>query len=215
MRFISVPPRVAFLIVVMLIGVIGFGVSPAQASLINLTADGPDITSGLVDVSYVASSGVFSATGTAMSFDVDHMKPIDYDITNGSFSINMLLTPSGQPTSGTLSILGTIPGLASSGTLLTGQISQFGYQPPPGGEVFEFVFNVNGGDLASYYSGKAGIVLGAQDTGFTGVFTSNFGNSPMSGSTDTFAVPEPSSIALVLALAASGLVAMVWRRSRT
>jgi hypothetical protein len=196
------------------LGWLVLGVPSANATLLNLMAEGPDVTSGVLDVQYQASSGSFTVAGTAMTFDLDHISPPDYNITSGNYAINMLLTPAGIPTSGSLSIMGKIPALgANSGTLLTGQISQFGFQNPPGGEIFEFIFNVNGGDLASYYAGKAGVILNASDTGFTGSFTSNFSNSPFSASTDTFPVPEPSTAILLFILGAAVLTITGWRRT--
>lgn len=183
----------------------------ADASLIGLTKSTPDIFSDFITVSYNASSKTFTAQyGSPETLDTDKITSHDSDIINGSFTITAAVNNSGQATSGTLTIDGTIPSRGyNSGTLLTGTLTQFGYQNPPGGQVFDFIFTVTGGDMASLYGSKAGVNLSYVGNDFKGVFTSNFSNTGM-GETDTFSVPEPASMMVL----AGGLLCAAIRRRR-
>lgn len=127
----------------------------------------------------------------------------------------------GQPVNGTvkgtLTISGKIPSLgATSGTLLVGEISQFGYKAPPisscgAGEIFEFIFDAKGGDLMPrYYPRKICVVLDAGDSGFSGGFKTSFANHFFSGRSDTF-VPAPSTVVMLLSLIGGGLIRKGWR----
>jgi hypothetical protein len=219
-----------------------------KAAPLGLNSKSPDVTSGFVKVLYTASSDTFTATGTAAAFDVNGIAPPDYSIssdhtTGRVFSINMTVNPStGASTGGTISITGDIntapkdsnpdvPAItATSGTLLTGTIASgtasFGF-PTSGGTVFEFLFTVTGGDLASFYGGvgaTAGSIVNEQsgetgDIPFTGSFTSNFQNTSngvsIDGVSDTFVVPEPMSLgALLLALLGLSRVPVRVKNSR-
>jgi hypothetical protein len=132
------------------------------------------------------------------------------------WSLSGQLTPTGQPVPGTgiLDITGTIPGLASSGTLLTGQLLKFGFETG-GGDIFEFVFDDLGGDLAPYYGGydgETGVILDAQNSGFDGSFANNFTAGPsLSVADNSVVVPEPSTSILLLSALAFGLSALARR----
>jgi len=138
-------------------------------------------------------------------------------IDNGSYNLTAQITKAGQPISGTLDIGGTIPGLTSSGTLLTGHLSRFGFQDS-GGDIFEFVFNVTGGDLAPYYNGQTGVILTATGSGFNGNFASGFATQASQAVSDNFTVvPEPSSAVLLLYALIFLLPILVchhWRKAR-
>ena len=122
--------------------------------------------------------------------------------------------PDGSLVAGSLDVTGTIPNLASSGTLLTGQLAQFGFEPQ-GGDIFEFIFDVTGGDLAHYYNGETSVVLDATGSGFTGSFANNFAAMPYLSVADNSAVvPEPSAAVLSLSGLAYGLSALVSLRLR-
>ena len=109
------------------------------------------------------------AVGWPMSFNEGGNPPEHASIVGGNYDLTADLTQSGLPVSGSLKITGTIPGLASSGTLLTGQLqlsqSGFGFQSPQAiqqsgsGDIFEFVFNVTGGDLAPITKAKLALFL--------------------------------------------------------
>ena len=199
-----------------LIGTVAFLVSPALGGSLDLRLGDPVISAGFLTVGYNATTQVFSATGWPMAFDLNGTAS---SVDGGQYSLSATVSPNGQATGGSLDITGTIPGLATSGTLLTGELSQFGFQPR-GGNIFEFVFNVTGGDLVPYYGGQTNVVLDANNSGFNGSFTSSFNASPFlsvadNGSAVT-AVPEPSIATLMLGALGMGaplLLCRLWRRN--
>jgi hypothetical protein len=177
----------------------------SQASLMNLTPGLPDIFSANITVNYDAASDLFSADGQALQLTLPDLST--FTITGGVFYINMTVGPSGVPSAGTVSLLGTIPALgATSGTLATGAITAFGYSDPPGGEIFEFVVSVTLGDLLPP-GAVAGVILDAWDSDFNGTFDDNFANTPGLGVSDAF-VPEPATLAFF----AAGMMGLALRR---
>jgi hypothetical protein len=204
------------------LGILGVAALPAmgQTSL-NLTAHPPDISVGYLNVGYNALSGSFTASGFPLAFNISGSSTPDYPtIDDGRYSLSVQLTQTGQPVPGTgsLDITGSIPGLTSSGILLTGELSQFGYQSG-GGDIFEFVFDDLRGDLAPYYGGYGGetsVILDAVNAKFNGNFADSFTASPaLSVSDNSHYVPEPSTAILLLAALAFGLPAWAchrWRR---
>jgi hypothetical protein len=194
--------------------------SSAYAGLLNLTQSTPDITSEFIAVSYTLpdDNGLFEALGTASHLDFDGTDPPDHAITDGSFHISITIGPStGVPIGGTLAITGTVD-VFTSGTLLTGTIDQFGFQDA-GGDLFDFTFDVTGGDLAALYGAKAGVILDAQGSGFTGSFARAFDNGLGLGVSDTFPLePVPEPCTLLLAFTALGVILPArrhWRRVKT
>jgi len=184
--------------------------SHAQAVPLNLTLDNdPDIVSSFINVSY--GSGMLSANGFALSLDDDGMGPA-ISIAGGSFDLLASINMSGILTGGTLSIGGTIGSLGfNSGTLLTGNLTDFGFVDM-GGDPFEFLFNVTGGDAASLYGGTGGIILSG--TGFAGSFANDFNNSPFAGMADVASVspvPVPAA-AWLFGSALIGLIGFSRRR---
>jgi hypothetical protein len=172
-----------------------------QAEPLNLVPQAPDITSSFIYVDY--DSGRLSASGTADALFLSTTNI--HDLTSGTFEINMELDTAGVPQSGSLTIRGSIAGLGIDGpVLLTGDIDQFGFGSAL--DPLEFIFNVTGGNLGNspYYPVAAGVLL--HDSGFEGSFENNFSNF-WEGSSDTFAVPEPSTWILLLTLTCSGLLA--------
>ena len=150
--------------------VIGFQSLPARGASLDLGAHPPDISAAFITTEYNATTGEFIANGWPTSFNLNGTSTPNFPmIAGGLYSIDVKLTPTGQPVAGSLDITGEIPNFATSGTLLTGQISQFGYQSG-GGNIFEFVFNVTGGDLAPYYDGETNVILDATGSGFNGSF---------------------------------------------
>jgi len=174
-----------------------------QAALLNLTlADFPDIVSGFIDISYDASTdastGMFIASGFAFQLkDGSGIESID----SGIFNLVATIDSSGTLLAGgTLTIGGTIAGLGfTSGTLLTGDLTAFGF-PDGGGDPLEFLFDVTGGDAAGLYGSTAGIILGF--SGFGGDFTTDFDNldGTMAGTgygvadTAPIATPVPAAL---------------------
>jgi hypothetical protein len=189
-----------------------------MGSTLNLAQQNPDLYAGFLSAQYSptsGSTGTFTATGWPISFNISGSNTPDYPTINGgTYSLSASVSQTGLPLSGALNVTGTIPGFATSGTLLKGTLSQFGFAPG-GGDIFEFIFNVTGGDLAPYYHGKTGVILAATGSGFTGSFTTSFATDPSQAASDNFTVnpvPEPSSAWLLLSLLTIGMPALVFRR---
>ena len=203
------------------VGITIFGESPAKGSTLDLQQQNPDLYAAFLTAQYNPSSGrtgSFTATGWPISFNISGSNTPDYPtIDGGTYSLSASVTQTGLPLSGSLDVTGTIPGLATSGTLLTGTLSQFGFGPG-GGDIFEFVYNITGGDLAPFYHGKTGIILTATGSGFTGSFAASFATDASQAAADNFfmPVPEPSSAWLFMALLGvwTPVAAFRWWRCR-
>jgi hypothetical protein len=114
--------------------------------------------------------------------------------------------------------LGTGPETLLTGTLKTGAGgTAFGFEGPPGGNIFEFLFTVTGGDpkvvsdFGGLGSGNHGVIVNAafEHGGFpfNGTWNSFFANDGVSGVADTFVqVPEPRVTILFLVGAGAWLV---------
>lgn len=208
------------------LSLVAFG--QVRAGLLGLKKTPPDIFSPGVLVDYDADTDLFKARGGAAELLLGNAT---HDIYNGLFLLEVNIDASGMPTGGPgLSIEGRIPtlGINSVTTLLSGEIGLFGFSDPPvtGGGLFEFTFDVTGGALQSDYVGSLAqiIVDPGTDSTFNGTFADDFTNespcSPIggvrfaSGTADTFAAPEPSSVAIWLAALFGISAARVVRRRR-
>lgn len=177
---------------------------PAAASPLGLTLlDQPDVFSSFLSVSYNAASDEFLAIGTSLSLDDDGVGPA-INIANGTFDITATIDGTGTPTAGTLTITGDVLGFGP--TLLTADLTAFGFFDSPGGDIFEFLFDVTGGDLAipQFYGAPgpgsiAGVIMDAMGSNFGGTFDVDFDNGFFGfGVSDTAMVPEPATLFLVL-----------------
>lgn len=188
------------------LAVVLFGIAcNAQAASLGFTLlDVPDIASFNIDVAYDAGTDTLTATGFALTIDYSETDPAE-NITDGSFSVVATIDSTGAISGGTVTITGTVPVLGfNSGTLLTGDLTDFGF-PDAGGDPLEFLFDVTGGDAAALYGDKGGIKLIAfapAGGGFTGDWTTDWDNlGPFgfgTGEADTAAVPVPAPLLLLL-----------------
>jgi hypothetical protein len=178
----------------------------ANATPLNLNLLLPDLLSSTIDVTYNATSDAFSASGFSLELDDDGVLPNVQLDAPGLFVIGATIDASENlQAGGTLSITGKITSLGYvSGTLLTGNLTDFGFAGDAAGIVFEFTFAVSGGDLASSYAGQpGGVILSTALNSFSG-FGSDFDNlffgisGTGSGISDTAPIPEPSTGLLVL-----------------
>jgi MYXO-CTERM domain-containing protein len=188
----------------------------------------PDIFSGYIDVTYNASSNTFAANGWALAF-YDGVEQINFDeYTEGSFSISATVDESGVASSGSLTLTGQVLGYGSTGPLLTANnLSYFNsfftdtLNPNMDVAMFEFLFDVSGGEMADMFGGsgaKVGVIIGYTAVGpdvtqnqFTADFDNLFGNGPGYGSSvsDTGTpTPEPATLSLL----AVGAAALLRRR---
>ncbi|MHC4696042.1 MAG: PEP-CTERM sorting domain-containing protein [Planctomycetota bacterium] len=190
--------------------VLAIGVGAAQAVPLDLDLlDYPDITSGFIDLSYDASSDLFEATGSALQLDDDGSVPPE-DILQGSFDLSATIDEAGILKSGSLTIGGVVPSLGfNSGTLLTGDLTDFGFRSA-GGDPLEFLMDVSGGDAAGLFGAKpAGVIL--TNTGFGGSFDADFGNSGgVLALADVAPIPLPGTLGL--SLVGAGVIGAVRRR---
>jgi hypothetical protein len=177
----------------LLIAALALGVSgPAQAALLNLIPETPDIASSFLDISYNAATNILEAQGFASSLD-DGVGG-GGAIVGGTFNLNAEIDAGGNLLGGIIIIGGTV-GAANSGTLLTGNLTDIGFSEVVGvSDPLEFLFEVTGGDLAGAYGGTGGTILTGTD--FAG-WLGNFANAPFSGASDTFTVspvPVPAAV---------------------
>lgn len=183
------------------------GTSAAQAFLsLDLTPKNPDIETPGLNVSWtddlMGPGGTLKALGTSGFFSTADMSQLklesgNKDITDATFELMAIFTdPTSAPTSGSLTIGGTIPDkFFTSGTLLTGELESFG-TGSPGGDPLEFLFRVTGGDAAALFGDEAGVILSG--TGFNGNLAALM---PMMGQSvaDTYStVPEPGTMWLLM-----------------
>lgn len=192
-------------------------VGSAQATPLNLTLfDFPDINATLISVSYDAGADTLVAEGFAVTFDDDGVPPqeiIAFSFPTLNYKITATIDEFGNPSGGSLEVTGTIPTLSlpDSGTLLEGILTAFGFIDSPGGDILEFLFDVTGGDLASFYGPVAGVILDANFNGaFDGTFTSSFQNSGSGTNNIGAPVPEPGTLLLML----TGLAGLYGLRKR-
>lgn len=155
---------------------------------LNLNAE-PDIFSSFITVDYLAGSGVLTASGFANNLLTGGaLNPI----AGGSFDLSASIDNTGVLSGGTLAIGGTIAGLGfNSGTLLTGNLTAFGFDAL-GGDPLEFLFTATSGDALGLYSGLGGIILSG--TGFGGSFNSDFASAAFSAMADVGVVPVPAAV---------------------
>jgi hypothetical protein len=185
---------------------------PAEPGLSGESPTNLDITTWFLEVSY-DGAGHFSAVSQYPGVAVmnNFSDPI-YDIgPNAALSLSVTLTPSGQPTSGSITITGDATSYyvaSSSGTLLTGTIAKFGFADPTeaatdsGSENFQLIFSTTGGDLASLFPAIA-VNLELVDVNFDGTFGATaFDDASGNAQADSFSatlspVPEPSTLGLL------------------
>jgi len=191
------------------------------ATDINLPEGLPDLAGSPMDVTYNAGTGAFVASGWLSDYNIPG--PIDVGASViGSYTLSATINNTGNLTGGTLTIDGAVGDGDTDVTLLTGILTTgaagtafgFGYPGYIVGEnddLFQFLFTVNGGSLASAFGGNGaagGVVLDAWfgdtsgDKAFTGSWASFNNNAGISekgvGDINSFAVqnslpvPEPS-----------------------
>ncbi len=195
---------------------VGMFASSADAALLGLVLkDFPDINSNFISVNYDSTSNILTADGDASTIDDDGVGgPIGIDNGFGGFSLAAEIDESGNLVGGTFSISGEVPSLGfNSGTLLTGDLTGFGFNPA-GGDPLEFLFSVTGGDAAGLFGSPAGLLLNS--AGFDGDFVDDFGatfTAVANVGMPVEVVPEPVSASLFM-IGGFGLLSYGMNRRR-
>lgn len=184
----------------------------ASAAMLNLDfIDNPDIYSSGITVSYDALNDTLSAEGYASTFT--DLSGTQRDIANGTlgtFSLSAIIDDAGNFSGGNFTIGGTV-GSFNSGTLLSGDLTAFGFES--GNPSFEFALNVTGGDAMSLY-GNAGLTLSGMNTAtsFAADFVRDFAYSDAKTVVPAAVVPVPAA-AWLFGSGLIGLVGVARRRS--
>ena len=188
--------------------VLAFFAGTAQAVPLGLTVGDPDITAANLTFTYDPSGGL---CGGAYTLCLENLvdatvaeSPLIPTITNGKYRLAANVSTTGVLSDGTL----VIDDAAGPPTFLTALLTGFGFELIPGvGGVIEFLGNVTGGDLAPYFP-QVGVTAYVPDfASFASSFTSPAGTV----NSDNFAVPEPTSLALL----AVGTAMALRRRRRS
>ena len=194
------------------------GAGTSQASLLNLNLETfPDFFTSAGTLEYDSMSDSLTMLGGAIFLDDDGVGAPEM-VTGGVFDLFASVDSLGTFSAGTVSITGTV-GSFVSGTLLTGDLTAFGF-PTAARSPLEFLFSVTGGDAAGLYGG-VGATAGIAIVGNTGCssttgcnfmfpFSSSFPGEAMSDTATLSTVPEPSTVFLI----GLGLLAVSRRRAR-
>ncbi|OPY80344.1 MAG: hypothetical protein A4E64_00199 [Syntrophorhabdus sp. PtaU1.Bin058] len=213
-----------------------FSLPKAEAAPLNLWLGLPDIFSSYSTTTYDKDSHVFTSSGMASNLTMDGIGQPYITNSDGSdfmwpdsFRINASIDNNGVAHGGQLQITGyvvqqgfntdtgeTVNQPLTSGTLLTGNLIKFGWLEMDNAyAMFEFVFQVTGGDLMPYYNGKpAGVILSLGDFGdyaSNPLFASSFAMDSGTMVSDTApVVPIPGAVWLL----GSGLTSLAGLKKR-
>lgn len=169
-----------------------FLAAPAMAAPLNLTQQFPDIQVSDLEIGYDAGTGSLTANQTdyaLFAYYSDSTSSTEHSDWTYSLTAN-LDSGTGSLTSGSLEIQD-----GSSNAQLTGDLKAFGYFDDTEGDddLFEFQFDVTGGDLAGDFGALGGIIIRTGSSDFAGDFSTNF--TAVSQDSDTFAaVPLPAAV---------------------
>jgi len=206
--------------------------SASHAMPLDLLQNPPDIRISNMTIGYNATTDAFVATGDPVTYDPFGSLPY-HMITGGTYTLNATITTGGKATAGNVTITGTTTDKFDnpvSGTLLTGSLILFGFDPdatvyvpePPYNlpieeypAKFEFLMSVSGGALVSDFGGVGawmGVISVSNLGGFPGDFNNDFIITPdyLTSANNFTIIPEPASISLLL----GGMLALAARRAR-
>lgn len=186
-------------------------VDRVEASILNVNlCPFPDINPGPVTVNYQNQQYTVSANGVFQFFPQGYNSEQDF---LGLFSLSAKIDNSGELQPSPNNLLSVIDKTDphNQKTLLTGQITAFGYTSGASQNQQVFLFTATGGDLESLY-GSAGAIR-MTVPGFPG-FAGNWAR-PRNGTADIDpVVPEPSALIVWCLLGAFGALVALWQRRR-
>jgi hypothetical protein len=194
--------------------------SPAIAALLNLDFGYPKIYSNLFgSYSYDSTDNTFTAHSDPYLIELGGGSSAAFNYPTASWDLEVEIDESGNFVGGAsgddLTIIGevTIDGQFYSGTLLTGEISAFGWENSLN-DTFEFAFDVTGGALADLYGGidgLGGINITSLAAAFDGDWSSGHSNAFIK--VETSVVPIPPS-AFLLGSGGLMIIALGFRKRR-
>jgi hypothetical protein len=169
----------------------------------------PDITSSFISVNYDATADLFKADGFVSSYTDSHATT-DYAYSY-LFNITAAIAQDGSFSSGSLDLVNSQD---PSDHLLTGRLIALGYARND--PTMQFLFDQTSGSLATVFGPQAFVYL--DFSGFQNAsdgFGADFGNygDAMSDTQAPAAVPEPSTVSLLLV--GAGALLLARRRSST
>lgn len=195
---------------------------------VNFERGAPIISGSNGGLTYSAATGDFnvSLTSPSLIYAAPFVQPNGFTLFNGSLSIdlnvdtngNFVANGTGLKLTGTITINGAVFG-GNNNPLLTGSITDFGSEAAgPPTRTFDGYFTITGGALTQTETGSGGkpvfggfplggpgggFLLSAENvtSGTLGDFSRDFSSSSVKPEVGVVAVPEPSSLTLLLTTA--------------
>lgn len=187
----------------------------AAAALLGVTIDIPAITfdnQGTLD--YDATTDLLSIDATPLVYK-DPSDTIFFFAAGGTVNIDIMVDFTGSLTGGVIGddLLVTGDVDTYSGTLLTAEVSQFGYFDSGGTtDSFDFLFSITGGALASEFGGTGAdlaVRLSSEQSDFTGDFSVDFSGEAKGSMGPPPYPPEIVPVPAAVWLFGSGLLGLL------
>lgn len=202
-------------------------VSPTSATLLGVMPGYPTLTyDSNGQTSYNSSSDSLALIASPIAIRFSPSSPPRLVMPTGSpaqevLQLNGVITDTGTVGGGIsgddLLVVGEVDSdgdgdIDFAGTLLTGEILQFGYEDTgTATDRYDFRFSHTGGQLSSYFAGfDIGVIVTSENSNFVDSFTVDFAGGAK-GALGPIEIPEPATLGLVL-LAGLSLIRPLRRR---